>query len=156
MNGRNYIIKKVLGYILSIIVVGGAAYASSSVLYNEMTNAISFAEDGVSTNATLLEYRPYKGKSTFHKYLVAYDKYEGIIELDSGNYPINGNVPVIYNKDNPKNVWRGHSGMSVWDLYKMNNHVFWDSIILLITLVMWIGLLIHIIVGLILISSEWI
>ena len=118
-----------LGAIIIIFII----IVIANSFYVKITDAIILANKGVSATATLLEYKPLRSvrNSWYDYYLISYDKYTGIIELQNGKYLINSTIPVVYDKNNPKLVWWGESGMNVWDLYHLNTHLGKDICLLI-------------------------
>lgn len=97
----------------------------SYVSFKNITDAINLTNNGVYTSAKVLEHRNRDNYSIF------YDNYKQSIYLPNGKSLINSNIPVVYDKSNPKLVWVGNRDMNAWDLYYLNTNLFVDFICLL-------------------------
>lgn len=137
---------KILAGICVVFGTGLALILFSMLTHNickQAVNAISLADTGISTSARILEYKPVTGKYGHDYYLISYGKYKGTIELYSANYPINSNITVMYNKDNPSLVWLGDRSMGALELFIKNTKTI-NIFIILFVVWFWIVLLVKI------------
>jgi uncharacterized ubiquitin-like protein YukD len=92
--------------------------------------AIRLKNHGIETIATIDEYTPKNeriskfwlkhGKTeTRHIHVITYNGITNDIELDQ-QYPVNNRISVIYDKNNPSNVWVNTIPLTIWKLLSTN------------------------------------
>jgi len=101
--------------------------------FANIETAINLANNGISTTATVLQYRVMTTGEASLNYsaLISYDKYREFINLENGQHQINSKISVIYHKRNPKLVWLGSRDMTAWDLYCLNVNLGKDIFLLI-------------------------